>query len=422
MPARFTSSKKKFWSSEAGISGGGGGRRNACVPNASFTFEANPGGAGQLSVQFTDTSEPCLVTNSQIVSWSWAFNDGTGGTRPFQNPFYIFPERGTFPVTLQVTDAEGKVNNVTQFVTVPATGVALGPTAVISQSTGVGLPFAEILFEEASTPGDVPITQVTWNFGDGSPNVTFPPGNGPFNHTFPGAGIYAITLTVTDQNANVGIASINLQINPVIPLFEVSQGFNLHPYNIRIENTTTDFVPTAVFTFEFFEPGPPDFTNPVTANAGTVTSVVIPPGQIEEYQLDGNPLTGLFGVRMTVTDTAQGGAVIGVRESTAPRPLSGPVPSFTWQPTPSGGGNNDIELTSTSSVNPLTSQPIINTDWFTAPSQGAPQGQWTALGSGPTFVGIFASPSWIILRVEDADNFVNTVEWLVSPNGIPGPP
>ena len=425
MPATFTASKKKFWASEAGLSGGGGGRRTACVPKAAFSFVVNPpGGNGPFSVQFTDESEPCLETNSPIVTWGWTFNDGSGATSPQQSPFYTFPTAGTFPVALQVTDGDGKVSNRTLFVTVPQGTVTVGPTAVISQSQVSATNVGEVTFEEASTPGDSPLTQVTWNFGNGTPNQTFLPGQPAFQYTYPNPGPYTVTLTVTDLNGLQDVATVNVVVPQVVPQFELTNGNVDHPYNIRIDNTTTYYPLTAVFTFTFFEPGPPGFTNPVTANQGTVTSVQLGPLQSPvELQLDGNPIQGNFGVLMTVTDTAQGGATIGNTVRSLALPTDGPVASFTWGPTPGGGGNQDVTLTSTASPNPATSSPIIATDWFISPFQGSPPPQWTPLASGsPTDIVLLGgNPLWIVLRVEDSDNFITWIEYLVTPDGNTGP-
>lgn len=61
------------------------------------------------SVQFTDES-----WGNNIVSWSWSFEGGTPETSSVQNPSIKYEEKGSFDVTLIVTNASGDSETITK--------------------------------------------------------------------------------------------------------------------------------------------------------------------------------------------------------------------------------------------------------------------------------------------------------------------
>lgn len=74
------------------------------------------------------------------------------------------------------------------------------PTADFSAAPRSGMPPLEVSFTDLSTPaGSTPLTDWTWDFGDGSPVVI---GQAPPPHTYTSGGVYTVTLTVTDAAAN----------------------------------------------------------------------------------------------------------------------------------------------------------------------------------------------------------------------------
>lgn len=73
--------------------------------DASFTFTTS-----DLTASFTDTS------SGSPVEWAWDFGDGD--TSPAQNPNHTYDAAGSYQVTLQVTNADGAKDQVTQTVTV----------------------------------------------------------------------------------------------------------------------------------------------------------------------------------------------------------------------------------------------------------------------------------------------------------------
>ncbi len=97
--------------------GGGGGGTSNSAPTADFNSSPV---CTELSCDFSDASSD---SDGSIVSWSWTF--GTFDSSTDQDPANVlFPEYGTFKVTLVVTDDDGATGSVEKNVTVtaPATG------------------------------------------------------------------------------------------------------------------------------------------------------------------------------------------------------------------------------------------------------------------------------------------------------------
>jgi len=74
------------------------------VPNntiqPSFIADVQAGCPG-LTVQYTDQS----LANPNITSWSWSFPGGNPSSSTQQNPVVVYPNAGTFDVSLQVSNA-----------------------------------------------------------------------------------------------------------------------------------------------------------------------------------------------------------------------------------------------------------------------------------------------------------------------------
>src|SRR5690606_26287813 len=77
-------------------------------PTADFSYLTN-----DLEVQFIDSSSD---SDGTITSWSWDFGDGNSSTS--SNPKHIYTDKGTYNVSLQVTDNEGAATSFSREVKV----------------------------------------------------------------------------------------------------------------------------------------------------------------------------------------------------------------------------------------------------------------------------------------------------------------
>ena len=151
--------------------------------------------------QFTDES---IIDTGNITSWFWDFDDGNISTE--QHPVHDYSSATTYNVNLTVTSADGCIDEYSLLVQSP-------PIASFSpyppESTTAN-PIIE--FTDASINN---ITTWNWNFGDGSSTTTTIPiftAGGTLPHTYDSAGIYKITLMVTDINGCLDTASEYVQI------------------------------------------------------------------------------------------------------------------------------------------------------------------------------------------------------------------
>ena len=133
-----------------------------------------------------------------IATYSWNFGDGTSGTGATTS--HAYAAAGTYTATLTVTDNKGATASDTAVETVSTGGTgnqapiaAAGPdvtmqTKLVMSFNGLG-----------SHDPDGTIAGYSWNFGDGATATGVSP-----SHGFAAAGVYTVTLTVTDNQGATG--------------------------------------------------------------------------------------------------------------------------------------------------------------------------------------------------------------------------
>lgn len=140
-----------------------------------------------------------------IAQRSWTFN--TTGTATGQDANFTFPNTGTFPVKLEVTNQSGCAYAITRQITIHPT-----PVANFAMSVDVGPPPLRVSFTNTSTGA----SSYQWNFDDGSALRTEP----SLEHTFADLGDYDVALTA------IGIqgckTSLTKTVNVVIPKDELA--------------------------------------------------------------------------------------------------------------------------------------------------------------------------------------------------------
>ncbi len=141
-----------------------------------------------------------------ITTWEWTFGDGSSPATGATPPAHTFPGGGTFTITLTVTDSLGAVSDpISKSVTVSPARVNKAPTAAFTP-TCVDLTCG--FNASASSDTDGSLVSYQWTFGDG----TGAAGVNPLGHVFPGAGTYAVTLTVFDNEGAAGSTIQNVTV------------------------------------------------------------------------------------------------------------------------------------------------------------------------------------------------------------------
>jgi PKD repeat protein len=173
-------------------------------PVASFTMNPSPAtGLAPLNVQFTDTSTD---SDGTIVAWSWNFGDGNTSTQ--QNPSHTYTSGGNFTVTLTVTDSDALQDSDQAPVTVTTPVPPVASFASIpAPPTGNAPFFAQ--FNDTSTDADGNIVTWAWDFGDGNTGNTQ-----NASHIYNTAGMFVVTLTVTDNDGLQDSEQMTVTVNP----------------------------------------------------------------------------------------------------------------------------------------------------------------------------------------------------------------
>ncbi|MEO9326141.1 PKD domain-containing protein [Nocardioides sp. C4-1] len=137
--------------------------------------------------------------NAPTLTYAWVFGNGTG-TGPLPSRTYAAP--GTFTVTLTVRDEWGLTATSTGTVTITEPTTNRAPTAVVNPPSCTGL-VCNISGVGSADPDVGDTVTYLWGFGDGTPTSTA----SAMSHTFPAAGTYTVTLTVTDGWGRVGVTT-----------------------------------------------------------------------------------------------------------------------------------------------------------------------------------------------------------------------
>ncbi|MEA3364758.1 MAG: PKD domain-containing protein, partial [Candidatus Hydrogenedentes bacterium] len=158
------------------------------APEAAFSVDSRepvlgPSGA---RVQFTDQSQQ---GTSDIISWYWEFGDGD--TSEEKDPSHLYTRPGRYTVSLTVTARNGQTDTET----IPDYIEVIETTLIADFSADTQNAWVDqaIQFTDTSVASPAPVTQWSWDFGDGNGSTQSNP-----THAYSEEGIYTVSLTVTN--------------------------------------------------------------------------------------------------------------------------------------------------------------------------------------------------------------------------------
>ncbi|MGE3845085.1 MAG: PKD domain-containing protein, partial [Vicinamibacterales bacterium] len=166
--------------------------------------------SGRAPLPVTFSAAGSADPDGSVVSHTWTFGDGATGAGALVGHTYLTP--GTYVATLTVTDNRGATSRATTSVVVESGGNR-PPLAVITGAPLSGRAPLVVNFSGAnSSDPDGPLTSYRWTFGDGAEasGVTA-------SHTYPTAGTYVVTLTVTDALGATHSASVTVSVSSALP-------------------------------------------------------------------------------------------------------------------------------------------------------------------------------------------------------------
>ncbi len=161
-----------------------------------------------LFVSFTDTSSD----DGELVSWNWDFGNGTSSS--IQNPGHTYAGAGTYDASLTVTDDDGLSASSTQAISVeeaPPDDVPPDDKPPVA-SFGFTINNLEVMFEDQSFDEDGGIVEWAWNFGNGESSAMQHP-----SQVYAAAGVYTITLSITDDTGLIGSSSLSIELVDGVP-------------------------------------------------------------------------------------------------------------------------------------------------------------------------------------------------------------
>jgi PKD repeat protein len=230
---------------------------------ADFTADQRVGTA-PLTVTFTDLS------TGNPSTWSWNFGDGTTSTE--RNPTHVYQLEGGYDVSLTVTNGYGSdTEKKTGTIDATCVGgyivvVAGSPAADFLANPVSGSPPLAVAFTDKST-GATPRTY-QWTFGDGGTSTDTNP-----THTYTAAGVYPVTLTVTNSygtDSETKAELIRVGLGPVADFGATPQSGNL-PLAVTFQDMSTGNPST--WSWNFGDGGTSTERNPsyTYTRAGTYT-------------------------------------------------------------------------------------------------------------------------------------------------------
>jgi PKD repeat protein len=154
--------------------------------------------------QVTFDASSSTDVDGSIVSYEWAFGDGTTATG--QSVSHAYDSTGTYSATLTVTDNEGAVSSDVVTIQVSSTSGELTADASANQTTAN--PGELVVFDGVgSSAPDGFVESYEWDFGDGTTAT-----GDLVNHSYGSTGTYTATLTVTSDSGETATDTVEVSI------------------------------------------------------------------------------------------------------------------------------------------------------------------------------------------------------------------
>jgi len=358
---------------------------NNAAPNASFVATP-PGGKAALLVQFDAAGSS--DSDSTIVSYEWDFGDGASGGGVSASHQYT--TQGTYTATLTVTDDGGVSSSITTDIVVAASNVLPVPSFTATPSSGKASLTVQ-LDASASSDSDGQVASYGWDYGNG---VT---GEGvSSSQVYSAAGVYIVTLTVTDDDGAAAVTSTAVIVSPAnIPpsaSFSATPSTGKASLTVQLDAASSSDSDGTISTYGW------DFGDGQTGS-GVSTSHIY-------------TTQGTYVVTLTVTDD-DGVSVDSVASIVVTAPNVAPTASFTATPS-SGKAALTVQLNAAGSTD--SDGTISAYSWDFGDGQ-------SGVGLNPGHVYATAGTYIAILTVTDDDGATASISSAVvvsAANVLPG--
>ncbi len=193
-------------------------------PSVTFTEDKTSALTGEtISLTITSSDVDGTVTGTQVDWGDGTVNNLAGAA---SNDSHSYSKAGSFTVTVTVTDDAGLTSNSQSIKTVNDRP----PIASFSESSTTVLTGVSINFDAStSSDPDGSINAYSWDFGDGNTDA-----GQTVSHAYAKAGIYLVTLTVTDDNNSQNSSTSTKTINDQSPVASFIESLSTAPTGTSI--------------------------------------------------------------------------------------------------------------------------------------------------------------------------------------------
>jgi len=353
------------------------------LPVANFAYDTP--NCSNDSVQFTDLSS---TENGFIRYWIWNFGDGTPVDTVFfpndPNLKHVFPNPGTFIVTLSIMNSDSCKNQVSLPVTVIPSPIA--NFFFTGRCEDQLVQFTDASF--ANGAGNI----VAWNWDFGDPVSGINNTSNLINptHVFQNAGTYFVKLLVTNFNNCTDTIIKQVVINPH-PLVEFK-------FTSSCLNDLTYFDPdTALMNVNAINAWLWDFGDGQTSNAANTAHAYSSPGT--------------YTVTLTVTDT------LGCMNFVTHQVVVSPLPFAHFDAGTTNCAGSTVHFSNQSST---STGFIVRWEW----TFGDGNTLTVNFGSNPNITHTYALAGTysVVLKITASDSCTNTETQLIDihPNPVAG--
>lgn len=205
---------------------------NVTVLEADFTA-LNTQGCAPLEVEFVNES-----VDAQSSEWYF----GNGDYSQEENPTYTYDQIGTYDVVHVATD----VNGCTDTIVEPGLVTVIGSVIDFEVTSAVGCDTLAVNFTDLTTPANS-VSNWLWEFGDGNTATVENP-----THIYQNAGVYDVTLTITDDGGCVSTLTIDNAVDYIpypTPNFNVNATVGCIGDDFEFTNTSTGNATSYLWNF-----------------------------------------------------------------------------------------------------------------------------------------------------------------------------
>jgi hypothetical protein len=281
-----------------------------------------------IATQSTSFSVSVTQGTCSLSSISWGWGDGTSnnagvsaGSNSYSHTYKVTQGQTTASpiLSVKVSDNAGDTSSTSSTIVVsyvyPSIG-AITPTSVYADGHQYGADYSNA-FSTTLSAGTNPLSQITWNWGDGTASTTNSAlsGTNTASHAYASAGTDTITVQATDTSNYYQTATQAITVNPY-PIFTVSsisnasiiyEGVN-ETFNITTTEASGGF-PLSKITWNWGDLSSPKVFNSPSYGLNSAGHIY--------------PNTGTYTVSVNVYDS--NGAYISTSEVITVSPYSPPI-------------------------------------------------------------------------------------------------